>query len=94
MSLPEMPPYLTWYPRKTYSRPMPSPYLKPEQAIDRVATRFPQATLGPPRLVWSPRRESTSPIRPFYQIPLDDRVVYVDMEGGILDELTPLGLGG
>ncbi|MBU7035852.1 MAG: PepSY domain-containing protein [Theionarchaea archaeon] len=78
----------------TFPNPIPSPFLLPEDAAHCAAREFPQYTLGEPRLVWKPCRESTSSMRPFYQIPFDHGFLYVDMEGSTLLELTPLGLGG
>ena len=78
----------------TFQEPTPSPFLMPEKALDCVAQKFPQYTFGKPRLVWKPCRESTSPIRPFYEIPFEKGVLYVDMDGLIFTELTPLGYGG
>lgn len=78
----------------TFPNPIPSPFLLPEEAAHFAAREFPQYTLGKPRLVWKPCRESTSSMRPFYQIPCDHGFLYVDMDGSTLLELTPLGLGG
>ena len=47
------------------------------------------------RLVWQPCQESTSPVRPFYEVARPNgRTSYVDMSGRVLDRLTPLGKGG
>ena len=79
----------------TFPKPTPSPFLTPDDALDHVGRKFPQHTFGTPRLVWQPCRESTSPVRPFYQIPYSDKgVFYVDMDGSVFPEPTPLGLGG
>lgn len=78
----------------TFPKPAPSPFLTTEEAFDIVGLKFPQHAIGEPRLVWRPCRESTSPIYPFYQIPFDKGVLYVNMEGSIFTELTPLNLGG
>jgi hypothetical protein len=72
-----------------FQRPGPSPLLAPEQARDAAAGG---EVL---RLVWQPCQESTSPVRPFYEIArADGRRSYVDMSGRALDRLTPLGRGG
>ena len=47
----------------------------------------------PAGLVWSPVRESTSPIRPFQLLRGPGPDLYVDMSGRLLAELTPLGKG-
>ena len=78
----------------TFSKPTPSPFVTSEEAVKRARSRFPERTFGEPRLVWRPCRESTTPTRPFYQIPFDGKVLYVDMEGAVLEKLTSLGLGG
>lgn len=78
----------------TFPKPTPSPFLSQEDAFDCVAQKFPQYTLGRIRLVWQPCRESTSPVRPFYQISFNKGILYVDMDGSIFQELTPLGRGG
>ncbi len=78
----------------TFPKPSPSPFLTPDEAKDCVVRKFPQRKFGNPRLVWRPCRESTSPIRPFYEIPVNKDFLYVDMDGLIVLELTPLGLGG
>lgn len=78
----------------TFSRPIRSPFLTPNEALDSVRRMLPHDALGRPRLVWRPCRESTNPSRPFYEIPLDEGVLYVDMDGSVIVELTPLGLGG
>ena len=77
-----------------FPKATPSPFLTPETALTQAARKFPHYEFGKARLVWCPCRESTSPIRPFYQIPFDKGVLYVDMDGSILLELTPLGFGG
>ncbi len=46
------------------------------------------------RLVWHPCRESANPIYPFYEFTSDGKHVYVDMNGRIYSELTPLAFGG
>jgi hypothetical protein len=78
----------------TFPKPTLSPFLTPSEALDYVAQKFPGRTFGEPRLVWRPCRESTRPMRPFYQIPFDKGVLYVDMDGSIFPEPTPLGFGG
>jgi len=77
-----------------FPKPIQSPFLTPEEAIHYAARKFPHYVFGNARLVWRPCRESTSLVRPFYQIPFTEGVLYVDMDGSILLELTPLGLGG
>lgn len=79
---------------RTSPKPTSSPFLTPEEALSHAARKFPHYVFGNARLAWRPCRESTSPIRPFYQIPFTQGVLYVDMDGSILLELTPLGLGG
>ena len=78
----------------TFPKPTPSPFLTPDEALDCAAREFPQHTFGKPRLVWRPCRESTSPVRPFYQISFDKGVLYIDMDSSIFQELTSLGRGG
>jgi hypothetical protein len=78
----------------TFSKPAPSPFLTIDEAFDIVGRKFPQRATGESRLVWRPCRESTSPMYPFYQIPFDKGFLYVNMEGSIFTELTPLDLGG
>jgi len=77
-----------------FSKETPAPFLKPEDALARVAREFPGRELGKPKLVWQPCRESTSPVYPFFEVRLDSRNVYVRMDGSIFQKLTPLGLGG
>lgn len=79
---------------RTFPKPTSSPFLTPEDALSYAARKFPHYVFGNARLAWRPCRESTSPIRPFYQIPFAQGVLYVDMDGSVLLELTPLGLGG
>jgi len=72
-----------------FQQPDPSPLLSPEQALEAAAGG------NVTRLVWQPCQESTSPVRPFYEIAWPDgRKAYVDMSGRALDRLTPLGRGG
>ena len=78
----------------TFPRPVSSPLVTPDEAVNLAVQKFPRRAFGKPRLVWQPCRESTSPTRPFYQILSDEGTLYVDMDGSILPELTPLGLGG
>lgn len=77
----------------TFPKPISSPVVAPDEALNYAAQKFPRHTFGEPRLVWQPCQESTSPTRPFYQIPFDKGILYVDMGGSIFLELTPLGLG-
>ena len=78
----------------TFSRPAPYPFITAAQALDLVLDEFKAGTVGELKLVWKPCRESTSPLRPLYQIPYIDRLLYMDMDGKIYSELTPLGRGG
>lgn len=78
----------------TFMSPTPFPFITAENALDLVIQKFNRKIKSKPILVWKPCRESTSPQRPFYQIPYSDSYVYVDMNGIIYSELTPLGLGG
>jgi hypothetical protein len=78
----------------TFSRPTPQPFITAEKALEIAMKKFQGETTGEPSLVWKPCRQSTSPLRPLYQIPHMDKLVYVDMDGTIHPELTPLGRGG
>jgi hypothetical protein len=44
-------------------------------------------------LVWQPSRESTSPFRPFHRVQAKNRTYFVDMDGHVHSNLTPLGRG-
>lgn len=78
-----------------FQQPDPSPLLSPAQALEAAAGGDLETTLTGVRLVWQPSQESTSPVRPFYEIAWSDgRKAYVDMSGRALDRLTPLGKGG
>ena len=72
----------------------PYPFLSVESAIQIIQLDFPAEEIGEPRLVWKPCRESTTPSRPLFQVPFKDGSIYVDMDGKIFNELTPLGRGG
>lgn len=78
----------------TLPKPTSSPFLTSDEALNCATRKFPRHTFGKPRLVWQPCRQSTSPMRPFYQIPFDKGILYVDMDGSIFLEPTPLGFGG
>ena len=78
----------------TFPKPTPSPFLTPKKALECAARGFPQHKFGKPRLVWRPCRESTSPVRPFYQISFGTGVLYVDMNSSVFQKVTPLGRGG
>lgn len=73
---------------------VPHLFLSPDEALTLVSRKFPSQKLGKPLLVWQPCRETTSPLRPLYEIPYEDGILYVDMDGSIFSSLTPLNLGG
>jgi hypothetical protein len=78
-----------------FQQPGPLPLLAPEQAFEAAASRDLEKTLIRMRLVWQPCQESTSPVRPFYEVTWSDGGrSYVDMSGRVLPRLTPLGRGG
>jgi hypothetical protein len=77
-----------------FPKPVFSPFLTPDGAIDCATQKFPRHIFATPRLVWCPCRESTNPILPFYELLINEDVLYVDMDGSIFSELTPLGFGG
>ncbi|MEA2563288.1 MAG: hypothetical protein QOH06_4792 [Acidobacteriota bacterium] len=78
-----------------FQQPVADPLLSPEQALETAAGGDLDTTLHGVRLVWQPCQESTSPVRPFYEVVwADGRRAYVDMSGRTLDRLTPLGRGG
>lgn len=78
-----------------FQQPGPSPLLPPNRALETATGGDLDKTLASVRLVWQPCQESTSPIRPFYEVAWSDgRKSYVDMSGQLLDRLTPLGKGG
>lgn len=76
--------------------PSPRPHLpvSPDDAIQAAQILQGSPAAGPPRLVWQPCRESTSPSRPFYLVPTARGNVFVDMDGAARIALTPLGKGG
>jgi hypothetical protein len=74
--------------------PVPHLFLEPDRAINIASQQFPRRKFGKPLLVWRPCRETTSPLRPLYEIPFEGGVLYVDMDGAVFTSLTPLGLGG
>jgi hypothetical protein len=76
------------------AKPIPHLFLEPDKAINIVSRKFPGRKFGKPLLVWRPCRETTSPLRPLYEIPFEGGVLYVDMDGAVFPSLTPLGLGG
>lgn len=78
----------------TYPKPIKFLFLSRSKALEAVSAKFPHYTFVKPKLVWKPCQESTSPIRPFYQIQFQKGNIYVDMEGLIYGDLTPLGKGG
>ena len=69
-------------------RPLAELFL-PAEAARAVAP----AGYEPTGLVWSPVRESTSPIRPFHRLRGPGPDMFVDMSGRALSSLTPLGKG-
>jgi hypothetical protein len=78
-----------------FQQPDPSPILPPGRALEIAAGGDLDTTLAGVRLVWQPCQESTSPVRPFYEIAwADGRRAYVDMSGRVSGRLTPLGRGG
>ncbi len=78
---------------RTFSKPTPSPYLMPTQALACAQQEFPTSTFGNPQLVWQPCTESTSPMEPFYKIPYDEGVLYIRMNKTIFHKPTPLMFG-
>jgi hypothetical protein len=76
-----------------FQQPGPPPLLGQEEAL--AAAAEPGQTVARHRLVWQPSQESTSPVRPFYEIVwAGGGTAYVDMSGRRFEKLTPLGLGG
>lgn len=73
---------------------VPHLFLSPGEALTLVSRKFPSQKLGKPHLVWQPCRETTSSLRPLYEIPYEDSILYVGMDGSIFSSLTPLNLGG
>lgn len=69
-------------------RPLDELFL-PAEAARAVAP----AGYEPAGLVWSPVRESTSPVRPFHRLRGPGTDMFVDMSGSVLSSLTPLGKG-
>jgi hypothetical protein len=74
--------------RLTAPRPLDELFL-PTEAARAVAP----AGYEPTGLVWSPVRESTSPVRPFHRLRGPSADLFVDMSGRVLPNLTPLGKG-
>ncbi|MFX1325289.1 MAG: hypothetical protein ACFE8N_10040, partial [Promethearchaeota archaeon] len=77
-----------------YPKPMISIFLTKHEALETVSKKYPNYILNEPNLVWKPCRESTSPIRPFFQVNYQRGTLFVDMEGSVYEDLTPLGKGG
>ncbi|HUT42428.1 MAG TPA: hypothetical protein VM011_13935 [Gammaproteobacteria bacterium] len=77
-----------------FSQPASSPLLSVREALDRARAEMTGIEFGLPRAVWRPCRESTTPVRPLYEIPFEDAMLYVDMDGTVHHRLTPLGRGG
>ena len=74
--------------------PLAHLFLSPEEANRAVEEKLHRHSLGQEELVWRPCRESTSPLRPLYQVPHEQGLAYVGMDGTVFPRLTPLGHGG
>ena len=74
--------------------PTASHFLNADEALARAREELPGVEFDAPRCVWFPCRQSTTPMRPFYEFQFDGGTLYVDLEGIVYRELTPLGLGG
>ncbi len=68
--------------------------LSSRDALIRARAELPGVEFEAPRCVWLPCRQSTSPLRPFHEVPYEGGVLYVDMDGEVYRKLTPLGHGG
>jgi len=77
-----------------FSQPSMSPFISAQDALRRAQAKVPGVQLGSPRCVWRPCRQSTTPVRPFYEFPFDGKTLYVDMDGMVHRRLTSLGRGG
>jgi hypothetical protein len=73
---------------------MPSLAMNAEQAIAAVSDKLGRQATGEPQLVWRPCRESSSPVRPFYQIKTAEGDVYVNMDGKVYTRLASFEKGG
>lgn len=78
----------------TYSKPGKGKLLSLPESEALVRRQYPGQNVRSQRLVWQPCRQSTSPYLPFAEVVIDDRFVFVTMDGEVLEELTPLGFGG
>jgi hypothetical protein len=78
----------------TLPQAQPSLVIKPEEAIAIVSSDLGRKAIGEPQLVWRPCRESSSPLRPFYEVKTGEGEVYVGMDGHVYINLTPFGKGG
>lgn len=74
--------------------PTASHFLSAREALVRARAELPGVEFGLPRCSWFPCRQSTTPIRPFYEFPFEDGALYVDVDGVVYRKLTPLGRGG
>ena len=74
--------------------PTASPFLSAREALVQARAELPEVEFGLPRCFWFPCRQSTTPIRPFYEFPFEGGALYVDMDGVVYRKLTPLGPGG
>lgn len=77
-----------------YRKPIAFPFISADRALSIANQIVSGEPIGSPVLVWKPCRESTNPQRPFYQIAYKNKNIYVDMDGNVLSNLSPLGRGG
>ena len=76
------------------AEPHMSVFLSADDAEQQARASLPGFDFGRPRCVWRPCRQSTTPYRPFFELPYEGGKVYVDMDGVVHERLTPLGRGG